>query len=56
MKATSKLFPGDGVKVGMGGEIRLPPGLSCSSQQMGTIQNILPVVTLSDMQLPLHSV
>jgi hypothetical protein len=24
-KATSELFPGDGVGVGMGGEVRLPP-------------------------------
>jgi hypothetical protein len=55
-KATSKLFLGDGVRVGMGGEIRLPLGLSCSSQQTGTIQNFLPVVTLSGMQLPLHCV
>jgi hypothetical protein len=54
-KATSELFLGDGVRVGIGGEIRLPPGLSCSSQQTGTIQNFLPVVTLSGMQLPLHS-
>jgi hypothetical protein len=53
-KATSELFPGDGVGVGMGGEIRLPPRLGCSSQQMGTIQDFLPVITLSVMQLPLH--
>jgi hypothetical protein len=53
-KATSELFPGDGVGVGMGGEIRLPPKLSCSSQQTGTIQDFLPVITLSSMQLPLH--
>jgi hypothetical protein len=53
-EATSELFPGDGVRVGMGGEIRLPPGLSCSSQQTGTIQNFLLVVTLSGMQLLLH--
>jgi hypothetical protein len=25
MKVASELFPGDGVGVGMGGEIRLPP-------------------------------
>jgi hypothetical protein len=31
-KATSEFFPGDGVGVGMGGEIRLPPRLRCSSQ------------------------
>jgi hypothetical protein len=54
MEATSEFFPGDGVGVGMGGEIRLPPRLSCSSQQTGTIQNFLPVITLSGMQLPLH--
>jgi hypothetical protein len=54
-KATSELFPGDGVGVGMGGQIRLPPRLSCSSQQTGTIQDFLPVITLSGMQLPLHS-
>jgi hypothetical protein len=54
-EATSKFFAGDGVGVGMGGEIRLPPRLSCSSQQTGTIQNFLPIITLSGMQLPLHS-
>jgi hypothetical protein len=54
-EAISEFFLGDGVGVGMGGEIRLPPGLGCSSQQMGTIQNFLPVITLSGMQLPLHS-
>jgi hypothetical protein len=55
MKATSEFFPCDGVGVGMGGEIRLPPRLSCSSQQTGTIQDFLSVITLSGMQLPLHS-
>jgi hypothetical protein len=54
-KASSELFLGDGVGVGMGDKIRLPPGLSCSSQQTGTIQDFLPVVTLSRMQLSLHS-
>jgi hypothetical protein len=53
-EATSEFFPGDGVGVGMSGEIRLPPRLGCSSQQTGTIQNFLPVITLSGMQLPLH--
>jgi hypothetical protein len=38
----------------MGGEVGLPPRLSCSSQQMGTIQNFLLVITLSGVQLPLH--
>jgi hypothetical protein len=54
-KASSELFSGDGVGVGMGGEIRFPPRLSCSSQQTGTIQNFLSVIALSGMQLPLHS-
>jgi hypothetical protein len=53
-EAISEFFPGDGIGVGMGGEIRHPPGLSCSSQQTGTIQNFLPVITLSGVQLPLH--
>jgi hypothetical protein len=51
----SEFLPGNSVGVGMGGEIRLPPRLSCSSQQTGSIQNLLPVVTLSGVQLPLHS-
>jgi hypothetical protein len=55
MKATSELFSGDGVGVGMGGEIGLPPMLGRSSQQAGTIQNFLPVIALSSMQLSLHS-
>jgi hypothetical protein len=53
-EAISEFFPGDGVGVGMGGEVRLPPRLSCSSQQTGTIQNFLPVITLSGVQLSLH--
>jgi hypothetical protein len=53
-KASSELFPGDGVGVGMGGEIRLPLRLGCSSQLTGTIQNFLSVITLSGMQLSLH--
>jgi hypothetical protein len=51
----SEFLPGNSVGVGMGGEIGLLPRLGCSSQQMGTIQNFLPVVTLSGVQLPLHS-
>jgi hypothetical protein len=54
-EAISKFFPGDGVGVGMSGEVRLPPRLGCSSQQTGTIHNFLPVITLSGVQLPLHS-
>jgi hypothetical protein len=38
----------------MGGEVGLPPRLSCSPQQTGTIQNLLSVITLSGVQLPLH--
>jgi hypothetical protein len=53
-KVISEFFLGDGVGVGMGGEIGLSPGLSCSSQQTGTIQNFLPIITLSDVQFPLH--
>jgi hypothetical protein len=52
----SEFFLGDGVGVGVGGEIGLPPILSCSSQQTGTIQNFLPVITLSGVQFPLHGV
>jgi hypothetical protein len=55
-EAISKFFLGDCVGVGMRGEIGLPPRLSCSSQQTGTIQNFLPVVALGGVQLPLHSV
>jgi hypothetical protein len=33
----SEFLPGDSVGVGMGGEVGLPPRLSYSSQQMGTI-------------------
>jgi hypothetical protein len=51
----SEFLLGNSVGVGMGGEIRLPPRLGYSSQQTGTIQNFLPVVALSGVQLPLHS-
>jgi hypothetical protein len=51
----SEFLLGNSVGVGMGGKIGLPPRLGCSSQQTGTIQNLLPVVTLSGMQIPLHS-
>jgi hypothetical protein len=55
IEAISEFFPDDGVGDGMGGEIGLPPRLSCSSQQTGTIHNFLLVITLSGVQLPLHS-
>jgi hypothetical protein len=54
-EAISEFFPGDSVGVGMGGKIRLPLRLGCSSQQTGTIQNFHPVITLRGVQLPLHS-
>jgi hypothetical protein len=38
----------------MGGEVRLPPGLCCSPQQTGTIENILSAIALSGVQLMLH--
>jgi hypothetical protein len=50
----SEFLLGDSVGVGVRGEVGLPPRLSCSSQQTGTIQNFLPVVALSGVQLPLH--
>jgi hypothetical protein len=54
IEIVSEFLPSDGVGVGVGGKIGLPPRLSCSSQQTGTIQNLLPVVALSGVQLPLH--
>jgi hypothetical protein len=54
VEIVSEFHPSDGVGVGVGGEIGLPPRLSCSSQQTGTIQNFLPVIALSGMELPLH--
>jgi hypothetical protein len=54
-KAISEFFLGDGVGVGMGDEIRLPPRLGYSFQQTGTIQNFLLVIALSGVQLLLHS-
>jgi hypothetical protein len=54
-EAISEFFLGDGVGVGMGGEVRLSPILGCSSQQTGTIQNFLPVIAPGGVQLPFHS-
>jgi hypothetical protein len=51
----SEFLLGDNVGVGMDGEKGLPPRLSCSSQQTGSIQNLFPVIALSGVQLPLHS-
>jgi hypothetical protein len=55
MKIVSEFLPRDGIGIGMGGEVGLPPRLSCSPQQTGTIQNLLSVITLSGVHLPLHS-
>jgi hypothetical protein len=53
-KIISEFLPSDSVAVGVGGEVGLPPRLSCSSQQTGTIHNFLSVVTLSGVQLLLY--
>jgi hypothetical protein len=53
-KIISEFLPSDGVRIGVGGEVGLPRRLSCSPQQMGAIQNLLSIITLSGVQLPLH--
>jgi hypothetical protein len=50
-----ELLPSDGFRVGMGGELRLPPRLCCSPQLSGTIQHFLTIVALGSVQLMLHS-
>jgi hypothetical protein len=55
MEFVHELLLGDGFRVGMGGEVRLPPRLCCSPQQTGTIQNLLAIVALSSVQLVLHN-
>jgi hypothetical protein len=49
-----KLLPSDGFRVGMGGEVGLPPRLCCSPQLSGTIQHLLAIVALGIVQLTLH--
>jgi hypothetical protein len=49
-----ELLPSDSFRVGMGGEVRLPPRLCCSSQLSGTIQHHLTIVALGSVQLTLH--
>jgi hypothetical protein len=49
-----ELLPSNGFRVGMGGEVGLPPRLCCSPQLSGTIKHILPVVALGSVQLTLH--
>jgi hypothetical protein len=53
-KVVPELLPNNGFRVGMGGEVRLPPRLGCSPQLSGTIQHLLTIVALSSMQLTLH--
>jgi hypothetical protein len=38
----------------MSGEVRLPPRLCCSPQLSGTIQHLLTIVALDNVQLTLH--
>jgi hypothetical protein len=54
MEVISEFFPSDGFGVGVGGEVGLLAGLSCSPQQTWTIQNLLSFVALSGVQLTLH--
>jgi hypothetical protein len=54
MEVTPELLPSDGFRVGMGGEVRLPPRLCCSPQLSGTIQHLLTIVALGSVQLTLH--
>jgi hypothetical protein len=42
-----EFFPGDGFRVGMGGEVRLPPRLCCSPQLSGTVQHLLTIIALA---------
>jgi hypothetical protein len=49
-----KLLPSDSFRVGVGGEVGLPPRLCCSPQLSGTIQHLLTIVALGSVQLTLH--
>jgi hypothetical protein len=49
-----ELLPSDGFRVGMGGEVGLPPRLCCSPQLSGTIQHLLTIVALGSVQLTLQ--
>jgi hypothetical protein len=55
MEVIPEILPSDGFRVGMGGEVRLPPRLCCSPQLSGTIQHLLSIVALGSVQLTLHS-
>jgi hypothetical protein len=54
MEVVPELLPSNGFRVGMGGEVRLPPRLGCSPQLLGTIQHLLTIVALGSVQLMLH--
>jgi hypothetical protein len=49
-----EFFPSDGFRVGISGEVRLPPILGCSPQLSGTVQHLLTIVALVSVQLTLH--
>ena len=49
-----ELLPSDGFRVGMGGEVGLPPRLCYSPQLSRTIQHLLTIVALGSVQLTLH--
>jgi hypothetical protein len=42
MEVVPKFFPSDGFRVGMSGEVRLPPRLGCSPQLSGVTPQVLP--------------
>jgi hypothetical protein len=54
-EAIPKLLSSDSFRVGMCGEVRLPPRMCCSSQLSGTIQHLLTIIALGSVQLTLHS-
>jgi hypothetical protein len=49
-----KFFPCDSFRVGMGGEVRLPPTLGSSPQLLGTVQHLLTIVALGSVQITFH--
>jgi hypothetical protein len=49
-----KFFPSNGFRVGMDGEVRLPPRLGWSPQLSGTVQHLLMIIALGSVQLTLH--
>jgi hypothetical protein len=49
-----KLLLSNGFRVGMGGEVGLPPRLCCSPQLSGAIQHLITIVALGSVQLTLQ--